>query len=220
MLQSVLLSNHFGWVRSHCSNEMEKKLVQRYIPNHYCALLHSDIVIKGGKVGTSSVTSIDIHDIARSAKTYGIENYFIVTPLIDQQNIVKTILGFWDSSGIAYNKDRSNAVGHVRLAESLSAAVEEIEKKEGKKPLIIGTSAQHVPGVKNISYYDQKEVWQKNRPVLFIFGTAQGICSELMQRCDYVLGPLEGFSDFNHLSVRSAAAIIFDRWLGSNSAGQ
>ena len=28
--------------------------------------------------------------------------------------------------------------------------------------------------------------------------------------------PLEGFSDYNHLSVRSAAAIVFDRWLGAS----
>ena len=37
-----------------------------------------------------------------------------------------------------------------------------------------------------------------------------------IKRADYALVPLAGMTDFNHLSVRSAAAIILDRWLGIN----
>ena len=54
------------------------------------------------------------------------------------------------------------------------------------------------------------------KPVLFILGTAGGLSEAILAQCDYILLPIEGFSDFNHLSVRSAAAIIFDRWLGLN----
>jgi hypothetical protein len=35
-----------------------------------------------------------------------------------------------------------------------------------------------------------------------------------MQRGHYRLAPIEGFTDYNHLSVRAAAAIVFDRLLG------
>jgi len=33
---------------------------------------------------------------------------------------------------------------------------------------------------------------------------------------DMLLEPIEGYTDYNHLSVRSAAAIILDRLLGKN----
>lgn len=217
--RSVL--EHFDWVRSHCKDKKDQERAAKYIPSHYCALLHDDVIVEQGRIGTSSVTSLDIHDIARSARTYGVKEYFIVTPLEDQQKIVKTILGYWDSSsGIAYNKSRADAVSHVKLVESLDAAKAAIKAREGVDPLVIATSAQPVEGVSSISYFDQQEVWDHKRPILLIFGTAKGLSSELIKRCDYLLGPVLGFSNFNHLSVRSAVAIIFDRWLGINFAGQ
>ena len=65
-----------------------------------------------------------------------------------------------------------------------------------------------------ISYHDQEKVWAHDRPVLLLLGTGHGMAPQLLEKCDYFLQPLQGFSDFNHLSVRSAAAIIFDKWLG------
>ena len=65
-----------------------------------------------------------------------VKKYFIVTPLKDQQKIVKTILGYWDSSsGIAYNKSRADAVSHVKLVESLDAVKAAIKAQEGVEPL-------------------------------------------------------------------------------------
>jgi tRNA (guanine37-N1)-methyltransferase len=49
-----------------------------------------------------------------------------------------------------------------------------------------------------------------------LFGTGQGLSQSLIERCDYLLLPIDGFSEFNHLSVRSAVAIVLDRWLGVN----
>lgn len=216
--RSVL--EHFNWVRSHCRDKKDQERAAKYIPVHYCALLHDDVVVEKDRIGTSSVTTLDIHDIARSARTYGIKEYFVVTPLEDQQKIVKTVLGFWDNAGIAYNKSRADAVSHVKLVNDLKAVKAAIKEQEGVEPLVIATSAQSVEGVPSISYHDQQLVWGQKRPILLIFGTAKGLSSELIRQCDYLLGPILGFSDFNHLSVRSAAAIIFDRWLGINFAGQ
>lgn len=215
--KSVL--GHFDWVRSHCTTERDVALVKKYMPSHYCVLMHDQVMVNG-TIGTSSVTSIDIHDIARSARTYGLKGYGVVTPLIDQKKIVETILGFWHTSGIAYNHNRADAVETVSVHDSLDQFIARVIQKEGKQPLIIATSAKACDGVPLITYHDQETVWKEHRPVIFIFGTAQGLSAELMQRCDYLLGPLEGFSDFNHLSVRSAAAIIFDRWMGRNFASQ
>lgn len=209
--------HHFDWLRAHALLEEDKKRAARFIPSHYVALMHDQVMVPGNDEGTSSVTSIDVHDIARSAKTYGLKHYFIVTPLLDQQKIIQTLLDFWHTGvGVTYNTHRHDAVKQATLADSLDHVIGEIEAREGVKPLLIGTSAREVTGVTSITYYDQEEVWQHKRPVLLILGTARGLSEKLLARCDYVLVPLAGFSPFNHLSVRSAAAIIFDRWLGIN----
>ena len=213
------VAKHFDWVRQSTLNADQRKLVKKSMPSHYVALMHTDVLIgqKAMEPGTTSVTSLDIHDIARSATTYGLVNYFIVTPLLDQQRIVNTLLEFWnDGPGIRYNQARHKAVRNVRVADSFDQVYQAITKKEGKEPLVIATSARSVPHAKNISFYDQQEVWQYERPVLFLLGTGQGLTPEIVDRCDYLVPPVKGFTDFNHLSVRSAAAIIFDRWLGNN----
>lgn len=209
--------HNFAWLRAYPVTDAQKKLAASYIPAHYMVLMH-DEVFSGPErtVGTTSVMSIDIHDIARSSSTYGMKKFFIVTPLIDQQKIIKKFFSFWHSaSGISYNANRHEALNLVSVVDRLEAAIADIEKREGKKPLLIGTSARETAG-KQISFYDQGVVWQEGRPVILLLGTGQGLSDQLIDRCDYVLNPIHGFSDFNHLSVRSAAAIIMDRWLGLN----
>ena len=217
------VKKHFSWLRQNNLTESEKALSYKYIPVHYAALLHGDVLLKdpsspnGTRVGTSSVTSFDLHDISRSSMTYGLKNYFIVTPLKDQQQIVNTLLDFWNMPvGISYNKHRHQAVSRVRLQNNLDEVIAAITEQEGQAPIIIATSARSVSHIQKITYYDQSIVWQSGRPVLFLFGTAKGIAPHVVEKCDYLLGPIQGFTDFNHLSVRSAAAVIFDRWLGIN----
>jgi tRNA (guanine37-N1)-methyltransferase len=207
---------HFNWVRSLSISKVEQKLVEKYIPHHYIALMHNDIDLKEGRIGHTSVTSIDIHDIARSSTTYGLETFFIVTSLRDQQKIVEKMLSFWvdEKIGGDYNNNRHQAVRTVQLKSELDDVIAAIEVKEGKKPLIIGTSARQADFKKIVTYFDQDTVWQHGRPILFLFGTGSGMSEILLNRCDYMLPPLQGFSDFNHLSVRSAVAIILDKWLG------
>jgi len=217
------VKKHFSWLRQHHLTADEKTLAYKHMPPHYAALMHGDVLLKdfnspnGTRVGTSSVTSFDLHDISRSSLTYGLKNYFIVTPLKDQQQIVNTLLDFWNMPvGISYNKHRHQAVSKVRLQNNIDEVIAAITAQEGKAPIIIATSARQVPHIKTITYYDQSIVWQHDRPVLFLFGTAKGIAPHIIEKCDYLLGPLYGFTDFNHLSVRSAAAVVFDRWLGIN----
>lgn len=211
------LVSHFDWLRTYLLNEPEKKAIKKEMPNHYVVLMHSQILLPGGVEGTTSVTSVDIHDIARSSRTYGIEHYFIVTPLHDQQMIANQLIGFWqEGEGVTYNPHRHQALSHVSVKTTLDQVINHIEEKEGKTPLLIATSAKDTENKPIISYHDQGTVWQKEQPVLLIFGTGHGLSSPVMDRTDYVLMPVYGFSNFNHLSVRSAVAIILDRWLGIN----
>ena len=210
--------HHFQWLRSYPADKKQKDLAEKFIPSHYVVLMHDQIALEKGRVGTTSVASLDIHDIARSARTYNLKNYFMVTPLVDQQKIIKKILGFWDSDvGRKYNQNRHDAISRVIVTDSLDDVVKQIKKKEGKKPLLIATSARKLEECQeSITYYDQEKIWDKQRPILFLLGTGRGLSEAIVKGCDYLLLPIEGFSSFNHLSVRSAAAIIFDRWLGVN----
>lgn len=208
--------NHFTWVQEHVRTEKDKELVLQHMPSHYVMLCHSNVLIGEERLpGTTSVTSLDIHDIARSCKTYGIKKYWLVTPLVDQQRVVEKFLSFWNSDiGSAYNAQRKTAIAQVDLAESVERVMEAIERQEGKKPLLMATSARIVDHAKAVTFFDQKKVWAHDRPVLIVFGTGKGLTDEFVRSCDYLLTPIDGFTGFNHLSVRSAAAIVLDRWMG------
>lgn len=211
------VTGHFDWIRSYPLNDTDRDCAARFIPPHYAALMHTEVTLPGGVVGTSSVTSIDIHDIARSARSYGLKNYFVVTPLEDQKKIVQKLLSFWqEGAGVAYNPSRHEAVVRARHADGLREVIAEIEQIEGVRPVIIVTSARPLAHKQIITYHDQEMVWRQKRPVLLLFGTAQGLAPSVVEQCDFVLCPIRGFSRFNHLSVRSAAAVVFDRWLGIN----
>lgn len=209
---------HFEWLRKHVYRQEDIELAASHIPNHYAVLMHDHVNLGNDRIGPSSVTSLDIHDIARSAATYGIKKYYIVTPLKDQQKIIIKLLSFWQSDvGAKYNPSRYKALSKVVLKSSLEEVADDIISLDNNKPIVIGTAAKDFEHDNIISYYDQNIIWSLGRPVLFIFGTAKGLSADLIDSCDYLLKPVKGFSSFNHLSVRSAAAIIFDRWLGISS---
>ncbi len=213
------VKNNWNWLTCHTLGSAEKELVKECIPNHYCVLLHNDVMLPGDIIGNSSVTSIDIHDIARSSTTYNIKKYFIVTRLDSQKKLVKKFLEFWQSDEKAsINPSRAFALKHVLLKSELSEVIEDIANLEGLEPITIVTSSRRNRDHPNmISYRDQIKIWEKKRPIIFIFGTSHGISNALIEKFDYKLLPLEGLEEFNFLSVRSAAAIVFDRWLGFNS---
>lgn len=208
----------FDWFRKSSPMADDITLAKKYIPNHYVALMHTDVLIRGRGKGNTSVASLDLHDICRSSATYGVKNVFMVTPLKDQLSIIDQFLDFWRSDeGKKYNINRFEAISRLLTMTSLAEAVERIELLEGRKPLIITTSAQeHDTHGRIIDYHSQGHVWAENRPVLFVFGTGQGLCDEIVEQSDFLLKPLVGMTDYRHLSVRAAVAIILDRWLGLN----
>jgi len=209
---------HFDWLRSSSMTDEQRLLATKHMPAHYAVLMHDQVLVGPERIeGSTSVTSIDIHDIARAAKTFGVKQFFIVTPLKDQQKIVQKLLDFWQKGvGIGYNPKRHEALKNVQVVSRLDDVVEAVAKKEGAAPLIMTTSARTSTYGRSVSFGDQSVVWETKRPVLFVFGTGQGLADSVMSRSDFVLAPITGFSEFNHLSVRSAAAIVFDRWMGIN----
>jgi len=212
-------NSHFAWWRLNVSSQKEKQDIKKYIPRHYVLLLHNDVMLPGNIVGESSVTSIDIHDISRSAATYGLSGVFIVTRLVEQQKLVEKFLSFWQKgAGRECNESRAFALRYTKCMGEINEVKEHLKVVEGVEPIMIATSSRReIPHGKMITYNDQEIIWKLQRPVLFILGTAHGIDPQVMNICDFRLLPIEGFEEFNFLSVRSAAAVIFDRWLGIQS---
>ena len=180
----------------------------------YIALLHYPMYNKRMDIVTTSITNLDLHDIARAARTYDVDGFYVVHPSVSQQKLIQDILAYWqDGYGGVYNSDRKEAFSLVQMVNNLDEAVEAIAMTTHKKVYTVATDARLYPNT--ISYRRLKtEIFSEDRVYLLLFGTGWGMTQELMERCDYILEPVAGASDYNHLSVRSAVSIIMDRLLG------
>ena len=183
------------------------------MPKLYVALIHYPVVNKNGETIASALTNLDLHDISRAAKTYGLEAFLVVTPLEDQKNLVEKIISHWTTGiGAEYNPKRRSALELIRVYDSFPEALDRIAAVEGSYPITIATCARKYPA--SISNEKLHTMLTNGKPHVLILGTAWGLTEEFISTADYVLAPIVGKTDYNHLSVRSAAAIIFDRLLG------
>ena len=184
------------------------------MPRLYVALTHFPVVNKRGDIIASAVTNLDLHDISRAAKTYGAKSFFVVTPLADQKSLIKKIISHWtEGVGAEYNPARRSALDLIRMKDSIADAAEEIESIEKVYPKTVVTCARRHPS--SISFKEFRDVLQLGRPHLLVFGTAWGLAESFISEADYILEPILGRTDYNHLSVRSAAGIVLDRLLGT-----
>jgi hypothetical protein len=78
--------------------------------------------------------------------------------------------------------------------------------------LLVTSARTHRP---TITYAGLRRlIAETERPLLIVFGTGWGLTEEIIDRADHQLPAVLGTGDYNHLSVRSAAAIILDRMCG------
>ena len=176
------------------------------------ALLHYLIRKRDGSVGFTSVTNLDVHDIARVTRTFGLNAFYIVTPVDSQKKHASRICSHWTKGfGATYNPFRKDAIDTVKLADTLEDVVDTVHRQHGRKPTVIGTAATKISN-KIIDYPDVYDrILSADRPVVLVFGTGWGLHPEAVQKCDMFLKPITGTGDYNHLSVRSAVTITIDR---------
>lgn len=181
----------------------------------YLALLHYPVYDKQGNITATSVANMDIHDIARAAKTFGVRRFYIVTPIEAQRVFSRKILDHWLTGyGATFNPARKEALELVALVSSLDECLTEITIRSGKMPRVVVTGAALSDSVTATA--DLKcRMAQDELPYLLLFGTGWGLADEILARGDYRLAPIRGMSDYNHLSVRSAVAIVLDRLFGN-----
>lgn len=180
----------------------------------YIGLVHYPIYNKHMNIIAGAVTNFDIHDISRTCRTYDVKRYYIIHPLDVQKEIISKILNYWQEGyGKVYNPDRADALARVSWQKDIETAALDVEAQTGKKPYIVTTDARIYPNT--VSYtFMRKQLQEGDRPILLLFGTGFGIEAETMKSFDYILEPVYGPCDYNHLCVRSAAAIILDRLAG------
>ena len=185
------------------------------MPAVYCALVHYPVLDRQGAEVATSVTNLDVHDIARSARTYGLRGYFIVSPIEAQHPVVEKIIEHWSTgAGVKRFPERTEAIRLVELCLSIDNAIAEIERREGEPPRLVATSAKG--GADRTPYREEAaRLRTELQPTLLLFGTGHGLSDAVLRRADVVLAPIEGQTDYNHLSVRAAAAITLDRLLAA-----
>lgn len=181
--------------------------------NLYLGLVHHPVYDKRREVVATAITNFDIHDIARCAKTFGAGGFFIITPLESQVQLAERILRHWvEGTGSIYNPTRKESLSLVRVSRSIDEADREISDLWQTKTKRIATAASSHP--KSIDFgFLKKLMKDESTPFFILFGTGWGLTQDVKDSSDYVLAPIEG-EGYNHLSVRSAVAIILDRLLG------
>lgn len=181
----------------------------------YSALVHFPVRDRAGDPVTSAITNIDVHDLARSTRAFGLRGYYVVSPIAAQRAIVERILAHWaDGSGSRRLPERQEALALCRPVASVEDVERDITEREGAAPKIYVTAARPPEGVEMRTWAQARAEIGVDGPALLLFGTAYGLHPTLTSRAYAAIAPIDGGFGWNHLSVRAAAAITLDRLFG------
>jgi len=187
--------------------------ISRTLParNLHIALVHGPVLNKFGETVTVSLTNLDLHDIARISRTYGLAGLTVVTPLEDQQGLARTLMEHWvHGAGGQANPDRADALSMVRVAATLTEAIAQVKDLTGQDPWVLATSAKPDGTVTP----DHVREALRTRPALLVLGTGSGLSPALLAQTHAQMAPVRPYGGYNHLPVRAACAILVDRILG------
>jgi tRNA (guanine37-N1)-methyltransferase len=181
----------------------------------YLIQLHHSVTDRNGAPSITSITGMDLHDIARACRTYGVKKYIVATPLQPQRDMIKKIVSHWTGGyGADFNPDRASAMKTVKVVGYLEVAIKWIREREKKNLFTIATTANSRDDSSHWLTLKTR-ILQARSPVAFIFGTGGGLSEDVLKSSDAVMAPILGARDgYNHLSLRSAASIVLDRFFG------
>lgn len=179
------------------------------------ALVHYPVLDRAGETVTTAITNLDLHDMARSARTYGASELFVVHPIEAQRTLAQRIQDHWvTGSGKRRIPDRAVALDVLRIVPALEDAYAALGGRDG---IEIWTTAASSRGGALTTYPEARaRLTATSRPVLLLFGTGWGLARALVESADVRIEPIHAreATGYNHLSVRAACAITLDRLLG------
>lgn len=180
----------------------------------WVALCHHPVLNRLGQVVTTAITNLDLHDIARASRSYGLAGFLIITPVERQRHLAERIVAHWRGDGaLGRNPYRASAVSLVQVVPDLESATEVVAACHGEPALVVATAARRsAHGIFEAQFLGGRE--SDTRPVMLLFGTGWGLAEAALARAEIRLHPILGPSDYNHLSVRSAVSIYLDRLFG------
>lgn len=182
------------------------------------ALLHYPVLDGQGAVVTTAVTNLDVHDLSRSARTYGCSDYFVVHPIAAQRELVDRIRSHWtEGSSGKRIPDRKEALSVLRVVPSLDDAIEALGGRTGVELWATAARRLETPS-RSLSFAEARRELEGEggKPVLILFGTGWGLATGVLSTVDALLEPIEAVTGgYNHLSVRAACAIALDRLCGA-----
>jgi tRNA (guanine37-N1)-methyltransferase len=183
----------------------------------FAVLAHYPVYDRNGDVVTTAITNLDVHDIARSAATYGLAGYIITTPVEVQRVKIERIVKAWNEE-LEGVENRREALSFVTVVPKIADALAAIAERCGSEAHLVATSADpsRVPEVPRlgISQLWRERMAEPSRPLALLFGTGYGLVNGAIREAKQVLEPIYGQSEFNHLAVRSAVSVLLDRLFG------
>ncbi len=173
----------------------------------WVALVHHPVYDRNHRVVATALTNLDLHDIARSSRTYGLAGFLIVHPVEAQRQLAERISAHWLGENAPANDFRRMAIERIAVVSTIADAIAHVAAHSGGAPRVLGTAARTIaPPTGRAPEIDA--------PWLILLGTGWGLTDEVLAACDGQLPPISGGTDYNHLSVRSACAILLDRLYG------
>jgi len=166
------------------------------------ALVHHPVLNRLGEASTTAITSMDVHDFARTCAFYDVAPVYLVHPAEGMHAMVHDICAYWlEGSGGKRNPGRREVLSQIRVVNTL-------DQVQGDAPYKLWyTSA--APPQKVLQ--DSETLHDEPGPHLIVFGTGSGLDASKLPPPNGWLRPIEGIGKVRHLSVRAALAIYLDR---------
>jgi hypothetical protein len=174
------------------------------------ALLHHPVLNRLGEEITSTVDHFDVMDGSRLALTYGVERFFVVNHVPAQRALVERLIRH--GTATADRDDARGEFARTQWAADLDAVLDQQVGALGRRPTVVATSA--TASADALATTEVRRRLHGGEPMLVLLGKAWGLAPRVLEAADVRMAPLDAGTGFNHLSVRSAMAIVVDRLLG------
>ena len=172
------------------------------MPDIAVALLHYPVLNRKGETGATAITSIDVHDFARSCAFYQIGPVYLVHPAEGMHALVDDMTDYWlHGAGGERNPQRREVLQAIRMVNSLENVLEEADYQ------LWYTSAQ----ASEHMCIEPADLAKRKGKHLIVFGTGSGLDIASLPEPNGWLSPIVGIGSVRHLSVRAALAIYLDR---------
>ena len=175
----------------------------------YLAIVHHPVVNRRGEVIAATIDHFDVFDASRLSLTYPLRGLYVVNPEASQAAVAQRLIKHGTDSH--RTEDRQGCFDKTHWAPTLAATVEAIAAREGRAPVVVVTSATAAENA--ATFAELRAALADGTPHLLVVGKASGLAPEVLDAADLRLEPIDGGTDYRHLSVRSAMAILVDRLL-------